>query len=82
MTVQIDLPEEVLQALGPEPAREVYESVLLSLIQQNKMTIVKAGSLLGMDRLEAIHWYVSKGFYYPDLGEDDLLNELEHAKLS
>lgn len=81
MTLQVDLPKEVLSALGPEPQQEVLQSVLLYLVQQNKMTVARAGSILGMDRLSSIRWYTSQGFYYPDLDEHELLGEIEHANL-
>lgn len=79
MTLQVDLPDEVLEALGPTPEREILESILLRLVQQERMTVARAGELLGMDRLEAIHWYVAQGFYYPDLGDDELAVELDYA---
>ncbi|HEX7021219.1 MAG TPA: hypothetical protein VF171_00070 [Trueperaceae bacterium] len=45
------------------------------------MTVAKAGSILGMDRMSAIRWYTSLGFDYPNLDDADLLGEWQHAKL-
>lgn len=81
MTLSVTLPDEVIEALGPEPQREVLESVLLRLVQQNRMTVARAGELLGLDRLSAIRWYTEQGFTYPDLNDEDLTSEFEQAKL-
>jgi len=30
--------------------------------------------------MSAIRWYTSHGFYYPDLSEEDLAEDLRHAR--
>ena len=80
MTLQLELPTEVLAALGSEPQREILESVLLLLVQQERMTVAKAGSVLGVARQGAIHWYISHGFKYPNYSLDDFVqNDLTYA---
>jgi hypothetical protein len=44
------------------------------------MSVARAGEILGFDRMSAIRWYTSHGFYYPDLSEEDLAEELRHAR--
>lgn len=80
MTLQVDLPEELIEALGPSPQREVLESVLVHLVTQGKITVAKAGALLGMDRKEAIHWYASREEAYPNLSDEDLELLIEDVK--
>ena len=80
MDVRVELPAEVVEALGPEPERAALEAVLLFLISEDKMSVARAGEILGLDRMSAIRWYTSHGFYYPDLSEEDLAEELRHAR--
>ena len=78
--MNLELPEEVVEALGPEPERTALEAVLLFLISEDKMSVARAGEILGLDRISAINWYTSHGFYHPDLSEKDLAEELRHAR--
>ena len=80
MTLQLDLPDEVLTLLGDEPQQEALEGVLLHLVQRQQLTVAKAGSLLGLDRREAINWYTSHGYHYPNYSVEDFLkHDLVHA---
>ena len=78
--MNLELPEEVVEALGPEPERAALEAVLLFLISEDKISVARAGEILGLDRTSAISWYISHGFYYPDLSDEDLAEELRHAR--
>jgi hypothetical protein len=78
--MNLEFPEEVVEALGPEPERAALEGVLLFLIYEDKISVARAGEILGLDRISAINWYTSHGFYYPDLSEKDLAEELRHAR--
>ena len=80
MSMHLELPEEVVEALGPEPERAALEAVLLFLISEDKMSVARADEILGLGRISAINWYTSHGFYYPDLSEKDLAEELRHAR--
>ena len=80
MSINLELPEEVVEALGPEPERAALEAVLLFLISEDKMSVARTGEILGLDRISAIRWYTAHGFYYPDLSEEDLDEELRHAR--
>lgn len=80
MSMSLELPEEVIEALGPDPERATLEAVLLFLISEDKMSVARAGEILNLDRMSAIRWYTSHGFYYPDLSEEDLAEELRHAR--
>jgi hypothetical protein len=79
MSVSLDLPEEVVEALGPEPERQALEAVLLFLIGEDRMSVARAGRILGLDRLAAIRWYTSHGFFYPDLSPEELDEDIRHA---
>jgi hypothetical protein len=66
--------------LGPDPERSALEAMLLFLISEDKMSVARAGEILSLDRISAIDWYTSHGFYYPDLSEEDLAEDLRHAR--
>jgi hypothetical protein len=78
--MNLKLPEEVVEALGPDPERSALEAMLLFLISEDKMSVARAGEILSLDRISAIDWYTSHGFYYPDLSEVDLAEDLRHAR--
>lgn len=44
------------------------------------MTLAWAGERLGMNRWQAIEWYTSHGFSYPDYREEDLEHDLKYAE--
>lgn len=44
------------------------------------MSVARSGEILGLDRISAIRWYTSHGFYYPDLSEEDSAEELRYAR--
>lgn len=46
------------------------------------MSVARAVEILGLDRISAIRWYTSHGFYYPDLSEEDLAEDLHYARRS
>jgi predicted HTH domain antitoxin len=80
MNLKVELPAEVVEALGPEPEREVLEGVLLLLVSEGKMSVARAGEILGLEsRISAIRWYTRHGLPYPDLSEEDLTDDLKYA---
>ncbi len=76
MPITLELPPEVIDAYGDDLGRKVLESLLLQLVREERMSVGKAGSLLGLNRLEAIRWYTSHGYYYPNYSAEDLEREL------
>ncbi len=76
MPITLELPPEILAAYGDDLERKVLESLLLQMVREERMSVGKAGSLLGLNRLEAIRWYTSHGYYYPDYSAEDLEHEL------
>lgn len=80
MSINLELPDEVIKALGPEPEHEALEAILLFLVSEDRMSVARAGEILGLDRLSAISWYTSHGFYYPELSEEDFAEEFRHAR--
>jgi hypothetical protein len=72
VSMNLELPQEVVEALGAEPERAALEAVLLFLISEDKMSVARAGEILDLDRISAISWHTSHGFYYPDLSEENL----------
>jgi hypothetical protein len=80
MDMRVELPAEVVEALGPEPKREVLEGVLLLLASEGKMSVARAGEILGLKgRVSAIRWYTGHGLPYPNLSEEDFTDDLEYA---
>lgn len=80
MDVKITLPDEVLEALGEDPERETLEALLLHLVSREKISVGRAGELLGLDKMAAIRWYTGWGHRYPDLTEDDLEDDFRFAE--
>lgn len=79
MTLTLDLPKELAEVLSSRPEREVLEAVALSLVVRGRITVGRAGEILGMDRLEAVRWYTGHGLTYPNLSEDDVNEEVSYA---
>ncbi len=77
MTFSFDLPPEVTEAFGDELGRKALEGLLLQLVQDERMSVAKAGSLLGLGRIEAIRWYTSFGFHFPNWDENEIEHEFE-----
>jgi hypothetical protein len=77
MTLELDLPPEVKDAYGDKLERKVLEGLLLQMVQEGRLSVAKAGSLLGLDRLEAIRWYTSFGLAFPNWDHDEWQRELE-----
>lgn len=68
MDIKLTLPDEVLEALGGEPEHEVLEGVLLLLVGEGKLTLKRAGGILGLESDEATtRWYAKRTLSRPDL---------------
>lgn len=80
MTLQIEIPEELVTLLGPDPTTAVREAVLLQLVREGKMTVARASQALGLDREESIRWYTGHGYTYPALTPADLQQDLDTVK--
>ena len=74
------VPEEVVAALGEDAEREALEALLLHLIRANKVSVAWAGEKLGLDRQEAIRWYTSRGYAFPEYTERDLEEDARYAE--
>jgi hypothetical protein len=79
MSIVVDLPQRVIELLEPDREREVLEGTLLKLVSEGRVTLALAGELLGKDRAAAIQWYTGHGLPYPNLGREDLADELDYA---
>lgn len=72
MDLNLRLPDEVVEALGPEPERAVLEGVLLLLVGEGKMTLERAGEVLGLKgREQAARWYAERTSSRPSLEPHD-----------
>jgi len=61
MDVKLTLPDEMLEALGPDPEREILEGLLLLLVGEGRLSLERAGEALGLeDREQAEHWYAER----------------------
>ena len=76
MPITLELPHEILAAYGDDLERKILESLLLQMVREERMSVAKAGSLLGLGRLEAIRWYTSHGYPFPNWDEDEWKREL------
>lgn len=77
---ELRVPEEVVAVLGDDPEREALEALLLYLIRADKVSVAWAGKRLGLGRQEAIRWYTSHGYPYPDITPGEFDEELRHAE--
>ena len=72
MSMELDLPAEVVEALGPGPEREALEGVLLLLVGEGRMTLERAGALLGLENRErAVRWYEGRTASRANLQTED-----------
>ena len=61
MDVRLTLPDEMLEALGPDPERETLEGLLLLLVGEGRLSLERAGEVLGLEgREQAEHWYAER----------------------
>lgn len=74
------MPEEVVAELGDDPEREALEALLLHLIRADKVSVGWAGERLGLGRQEAIRWYTSYGYPYPEITPEEFDEELRRAE--
>lgn len=68
------VPEEVmaeLRTLGDDPEREALEALLLYLIRGDRISVARAGEILGLDRQEAVRWHDSHGYGLPEGGASE-----------
>ncbi|MBA2440893.1 MAG: hypothetical protein H0V53_00585 [Rubrobacter sp.] len=78
MDLNLRLPDEVVEALGPEPEREALEGVLLLLVGEGRMTLERAGEVLGLEgREKAARWYTERTLPRPEPGVEDLIENEE-----
>ena len=55
------LPDEVLEAMGTGPERETLEGLLLLLVDEGRLSLERAGEMLGLEgREQAEHWYAER----------------------
>lgn len=74
------VPEEVVEVLGTDPDREALEALLLHLIRTEKVSVAWAGEKLGLDSVEAVRWYTSHGYPFPDYTEREIEEDFRHAE--
>jgi predicted RNA polymerase sigma factor len=77
---ELRVPEEVMAVLGDDPEQEALEALLLHLIRTNRASVAWAGRILGLDRQEAIRWYTSHGYPYPDISPEEFDEQLGRAE--
>ncbi|CAN5274708.1 MAG: hypothetical protein ACR2HO_07615 [Rubrobacteraceae bacterium] len=81
MDMKLTLPDEIIEALGPNPEREALEGVLLLLVGEGRLSLERAGVVLGFeDSKEAERWYVERARARPEpVAEDPAwLGEIVH----
>ncbi len=78
--MELKIQDEVAAVLGEDPDREALEVLLLQLSRSDRVSVAWAGGVLGLDRWEAIEWYTSHGYHYPDYTAEDLEEDLRYAR--
>ncbi|MBV9280337.1 MAG: hypothetical protein JOZ41_09685 [Chloroflexi bacterium] len=78
MRIQVDLPDELAKLLDPNPSRAVCEAVLLQLAHDGRISVGRAGPLLGLDVGDSIRWYTSHGYPYPSMTPAELQRDLDN----
>lgn len=81
--MELRIPDEVAKVLteaAEDPDREALEALLLHLIQSGWVSVAWAGERLGLDSIDAVHWYTSHGYPYPDYSEKELEEDFRHAE--
>ena len=58
----------------------MIEGILLLLVSEGKMSVARAGEILGLrGRISAIRWYTGHGLPYPDLSQEDAVDDFKYA---
>ncbi len=73
----------MLEALGPDPERETLEGLLLLLVGEGRLSLERAGEVLGLENREkAEHWYAERVSSRSGLDADDpgLIQEPVHLE--
>lgn len=81
--MELKIPDEVARVLAEaaeDPGREALEALLLHLIREERVSVAWAGGILGLGRQEAIRWYTSHGYPFPDITPAELDEELRNAE--
>ncbi len=79
-SLELKLPEEVVEALGEEPERQALEALLLYLIRADRVSVAWAGARIGLGRQEAVQWYTGWGYPYPDITPEEFDEELRYME--
>lgn len=76
MDVRLTLPDEILEALGPDPEREALEGLLLLLVGEGRLSLKRAGEILGLENREKAEiWYAERISSRSDLSDGPGLAE-------
>ena len=65
MQVTVDLPQDVLEHLEPDPKRRVLEAVVLDAYRREQISAGRLGELLGLDRWKAEEFLDLRGARLP-----------------
>lgn len=74
MQLTVDLPEDVLQHLAPDPRRCVFEAVVVDAYRRERISTGRLGELLGLDRWQAEEFLDLRGArlpYTPEMLQED-----------
>lgn len=74
MQLTVDLPQDVLEHLVPDPGRRVLEAVVLDAYRREQISAGRVGELLGLDRWKAEEFLDLRGArlaYTQEMLEED-----------
>ena len=59
MSVQVEIPDQVLKTPGPEISRRVLETVALEGFKSGQLTIYQVGRILGFETRFEVHEFLT-----------------------
>ena len=71
------IPEEVADYLGDNYERKLLEPVLEQMVLRQRLSVARAGEILGLDRWESAQRWTDRGHGYPNFSQEKLERELD-----
>lgn len=77
MELRLQVPNELGELLGPDPAIGALEAIVAELLFRGSISMGYAGDVLGMTSVDALNWYESLGHQYPEKSHDEINSDLQ-----
>lgn len=76
MELRVEIPDELAESLGADPARGALEAIMAELLFQHEVSIGYAAEVLDRPVIDTIQWYTSRGHDYPDYSVEELQDDM------